>query len=241
MRRVRTLLRIDRLGWGFAGLVSIGLVMLVMYALSSQQATIDDLRARNSAIAAQGADAQSQYQSLVKEYAQLYTQAESAGATPTTVDPSDVPTSVPVPSAGATGARGAAGDDGRGIAFALCTATGWAVTYTDGDTENAGDCIGKTGPAGKTGADGSSGTAGQNGVDGVSITGPAGPAGPAGATGATGPAGADGHDGVSVSSVSCVATATGAAFRFTLTDGTTQDVPGDCTPPAPDPTTTPAP
>jgi len=236
MMWLRKQLRIDRIGWLFAGVVTVGLVGLIVYALSSQQATIDNLRARNKAIAAQGVNAQDQYQALVQQYGKLWDQAKSSGATPTTVDPSDVPTTVPA--AGAPGARGASGEDGRGVAFSLCTATGWAITYTDGTTENAGgDCAGKTGPTGAAGKDGAAGASGQdgtNGPDGVSVTGPTGATGATGATGPvgpTGPPGSDGADGIGVATVACALTDDGSTvFRFTLTDGTTQDVPGACTP-----------
>lgn len=237
MLRLRKYFRADRLGWAFAAVVTASLIGLIVYALSSQQATIDNLRDRNKAIAAQGANAQDQYQSLVQQYGKLWDQATSSGATPTTVNPDQVPSTVPAP--GPAGSRGADGEDGRGIAFTLCTATGWAVTYTDGTTENGGICVGpagKTGAAGEDGTQGPSGTAGQDGADGVSITGPSGPAGPAGPSGpagVSGAAGADGRDGTGVGSVTCVVTDGGTAFRFTLTDGTTQDVTGTCTPPAP--------
>ncbi|MGN8049537.1 hypothetical protein ACTJKO_07570 [Curtobacterium sp. 22159] len=151
---------------------------------------------------------------------------------------------VAAPTEGAAGPAGSNGHDGRGVAFTLCTATGWAITYTDGETENAGgDCTGATGKTGATGSAGAAGAPGKDGADGVSVTGPAGAAGPAGPAGAPGPAGADGadgKDGTGVASVSCVINDAGTAFRFTLTDGSTQDVDGTCTP-DPEPTGTPAP
>lgn len=54
--------------------------------------------------------------------------------------------------------------------------------------------------------------------------------------GATGPAG------TGFTSVTCATTNDGSTvFRFTLTDGTTQEVDGSCTSLSPDPTETPAP
>ncbi|SBN64468.1 Collagen triple helix repeat-containing protein [Curtobacterium sp. 9128] len=245
MVRLRRFLRVDRLGWAFAIIVTMGLVGLIVYALASQQATIDNLRSRNRAIAAQGLEGQKQYRELVEQYTQLTDQAKAAGVEPDTLDPSAIPKTIPGPS-GTAGARGAAGNDGRGVAFALCTATGWAVTYTDGETENGGDCIGKNGPIGKTGTDGNdgspglpgaTGTAGKDGVDGQP-----GANGADGATGAKGDTGATGPTGTGFTSVTCATTDDGSTvFRFTLTDGTTQDVAGTCSPTTPDPTETPAP
>ena len=86
---------------------------------------------------------------------------------------------------------------------------------------------GPAGVAGVAGADGAPGTDGTNGADGVD-----GQLGADGADGAPGPQGPSGADGRGISSVECAVVADGVtAFRFTFTDGTTQDVAGACTPP----------
>lgn len=41
---------------------------------------------------------------------------------------------------GGQGDRGPAGGDGRGVESIECTDDGWVVTYTTGETHNAGDC-----------------------------------------------------------------------------------------------------
>jgi hypothetical protein len=41
---------------------------------------------------------------------------------------------------GSAAAKGDPGPPGRGIASMECTDDGWIVTYTDGQSENAGDC-----------------------------------------------------------------------------------------------------
>ena len=47
----------------------------------------------------------------------------------------------PVGPAGADGATGPAGQDGRGISDAQCLDNGrWAITYTDGTTQDGGQC-----------------------------------------------------------------------------------------------------
>lgn len=210
--------------------------------LEKQSAQIDQLNGSN--------------QYVTEQYVRAYGQATAEGVEPTTAPPSTLPKASTAPSAAASG------KDGRGVAFSLCTALGWAVTYTDGKTENAGSCVGDRGPAGKAGKAGASGADGQDstipgpvgaaGADGADSTvpgptgavgapGAAGPVGPTGAAGSNGADGADGKDGKNgadgrgVSSVECV---TGPAFRFTFTDGTTQDVPGACdaSTPSPDPT-----
>lgn len=222
-------------------LLGVSLLAAAVALYLVQQQRIDAQHVRIVADARANDELQQQYQGLVGQYTQAYGQLEASGVKPTTAPPSTLPSSPGTP-----GARGTDGVNGRGVAFALCTATGWAITYTDGDTESAGDCVGTTGAAGKTGAagvDGKAGAPGLNGTDGVSVIGPTGPPGPvgtAGADGTPGAPGADGRDGVSVTSVSCAATDTGTAFRFTLTDGTTQDVPGDCDAPAPTPDQSPA-
>lgn len=231
---------IKRINWFLVVGILLGVSLLVaavsLYLV--QQQRIDAQHARIVADAKANAKLQDQYQGVVGQYAKAYGQLEQSGVEPTTVPPSALP-SAP----GSSGSNGADGRDGRGVAFTLCTATGWAVTYTDGTTENSGNCVGATGKPGAAGADGSAGAAGQDGSDGVSVVGPVGPVGPAGVAGADGAPGApgvDGKDGTGVASVTCVATDAGTAFRFTLTDGSTRDVDGACTPP-PTPTETPAP
>ncbi|GAA3330681.1 hypothetical protein HP467_07170 [Curtobacterium albidum] len=219
--------------------VAIAVVLVALYVSQAQTITVQ--RDRISTLVGQNGRQADRLDAAYEEYTKLYGQAKESGVQPTTVAPSALPG--PSGSAGKDGRDGARGSDGRGIAFALCTAMGWTVTYTDGDTENAGQCVGDTGAAGSPGAAGTTGAAGTNGVDGQPGTpgadGAPGATGPQGETGATGPTGATGATGTGVASVSCATTADGfTVFRFVLTDGTTQDVPGACTPastPTPDP------
>jgi hypothetical protein len=212
-------------------ILAIVAVLVALYA--SQAQTIGIQRSRISTLLAQNGHQADRLDGLTREYTKLYGEAKQSGVQPTTVAPSALP---------AAGTPGENGRDGRGIAFSLCTATGWVITYTDGTSSDAGTCVGATGKTGAAGIPGvagkagATGAAGANGVDGQSVVGPQGPAGPAGPAGADG---RDGTDGVGVSSVTCVTEADGStAFRFTLTDTTTQDVAGACTPPTPsDPTT----
>lgn len=86
---------------------------------------------------------------------------------------------------------------------------------------------GKDGAPGTNGLDGkpgTDGTPGENGTNGIN-----------GTDGAPGKDGTNGKDGRGVASVECVASTTGTAFRFTFTDGTTQDIPAPCIPPTPIP------
>lgn len=211
-------------------IVAIAVVLVALY--TSQAQTIGVQRDRISTLVAQNGRQADRLDAAYLEYTKLYGQAKQSGVQPTTVAPSALPG--PSGSAGKDGRDGLRGSDGRGIAFALCTATGWTVTYTDGDTENAGQCVGDTGTAGSPGAAGTAGTPGKDGVDGQpgapGADGATGVTGPQGEPGATGPTGATG---TGVSSVSCTTNDDGAtAFRFTFTDGSTQDVAGDCTPAA---------
>lgn len=211
-------------------------VLGTLYA--SQQGRIDSQQDRISAQHSRIDELSNQNGYLTEQYTKVYGQAKNEGVEPTTAPPSTLP------KAGTPGATGSSGKDGRGVAFSLCTALGWAVTYSDGETENAGNCIGDTGKpgaAGKNGADstvpGPTGAPGAPGSDST-VPGPVGPTGPSGAPGAAGTNGADGKDGRGVASVSCVE---GPAFRFTYTDGTTTDVPGACVAPiAPTDPATPA-
>lgn len=207
--------------------------------IAAQHSRIDELAQQNSY--------------LTEQYTKVYGQAKKEGVEPTTAPPSTLPKAG---APGAPGSSGSSGKDGRGVAFALCTALGWQVTYSDGETDNAGRCVGTTGKpgsigkAGKDGSDGSNGAVGAAGADSTvpgpvgasgadsSVPGPQGPAGPTGASGADGAPGSAGTDGRGIASVSCV---DGPAFRFTYTDGTTTDIPGSCNAPAPAPTTDPTP
>lgn len=213
-----------------------------------QQSRIDSQQDRIEKQSAQIEDLDGRNQYVTEQYVKAYGQAKANGVEPTTAPPSTLPDADTAPKAAASG------QDGRGVAFSLCTALGWAVTYTDGKTENSGTCIGdrgQAGKAGKPGADGKDSTVpgpiGEAGADGADSTvpGPTGSVGPTGGVGPVGPTGAagsdgkdgadgkpgtDGKDGRGVASVSCV---DGPAFRFTFTDGATQDIPGACDAPAP--------
>ncbi|WIA97611.1 collagen-like protein [Curtobacterium sp. MCBA15_004] len=191
--------------------------LVVALILFQNQASIDTLRGRTGQLTQQNRDlteqlgqASGRYDRLFDEYRALFDESTQQGVTPSTVDPSDVPSKAVAGSpgaAGATGASGTDGDDGR-----------------DGRDGKDGE-QGATGPTGATGATGASGETGATGTAGTDgATGPQGPAGPAGANGA------DGKDGRGVASIDCIATNAGTAFRFTYTDGTTTDVPGSCTP-----------
>ncbi|WP_141693367.1 collagen-like protein [Curtobacterium sp. UCD-KPL2560] len=205
--------------------VAIVVVLVALYV--SQAQTIGVQRDRIGVLVAQNGRQADRLDAAYAEYTKLYGQAKQSGVQPTTVAPSALPG--PTGSSGRDGRDGPRGADGRGIAFALCTATGWAVTYTDGDTENAGQCVGDSGAAGSPGAPGTTGAAGANGVDGQ--PGSPGADGAPGATGPQGEPGATGPAGTGVASVSCTTTDDGAtAFRFTLTDGSAQDVPAQCMP-----------
>lgn len=230
--------------------VTLGALFFVQQGrINSQQDRIDKQTSQIKELSGQN-------QYVTEQYVKAYGQAKASGVEPTTAPPSTLP------SADTAGTTGASGKDGRGVAFSLCTALGWAVTYTDGETDTAaGDCTGergpagapgKAGPAGAAGSDstipgptGATGSAGAPGQDST-VPGPAGPTGATGATGDTGPAGkdgapgkdgADGKDGRGIASVSCV---DGPAFRFTYTDGTTTDIPGACDAPTPSTDPTPA-
>ncbi|WIA99757.1 collagen-like protein [Curtobacterium sp. MCBA15_012] len=213
--------------------VAIVVVLVALYV--SQAQTIGVQRDRIGALVAQNGRQADRLDAAYSEYTKLYGQAKQSGVQPTTVAPSALPG--PTGSSGKDGRDGPRGSDGRGIAFALCTATGWTVTYTDGDTENAGQCVGDTGSAGSPGA---TGAAGSNGSDGQ--PGAPGAHGAPGATGAQGDPGPAGQTGTGVASVSCATAADGSTvFRFLLTDGTTQDIPGSCVVPSPSPSPTPDP
>lgn len=214
-------------------IVAIAVVLVALY--TSQAQTIGVQRDRISTLVAQNGRQADRLDAAYAEYTKLYGQAKQSGVQPTTVAPSALPG--PSGSAGKDGRDGLRGSDGRGIAFALCTATGWTVTYTDGGSETAGQCVGEPGAAGSQGAAGPTGASGTDGVDGQPGTpgadGAPGVMGPQGEPGATGQTGATG---TGVASVSCTTADDGSSvFRFVLTDGTTQDVPGSCTPPTPTP------
>jgi hypothetical protein len=230
---------VKRINWFLVVGILLGISLLAaavsLYLV--QQQRIDAQHTRIVADAKANDELQQQYQGLVGQYTQAYGQLKDSGVQPTTAPPSTLSSSPGTP--GERGSSGADGQDGRGIAFALCTATGWAITYTDGATDNAGACVGSTGPAGPSGKVGTAGVPGAPGIPGTPGTN--GTDGTDGTNGLDGRDGKDGKDGTDVASVTCTATDAGTAFRFTLTDGTTQDVAGTCTPPASDPTATPAP
>lgn len=220
-------------------IVAIAVVLVALY--TSQAQTIGVQRDRISTLVAQNGRQSDRLDAAYAEYTKLYGQAKQSGVQPTTVAPSALPG--PSGSSGKDGRDGLRGTDGRGIAFALCTVTGWTVTYTDGDTETAGPCIGDTGAAGSPGIAGTTGAAGADGVDGQPGTpGADGAPGATGPQGETGPTGQTGATGTGVASVSCTTAGDGSTvFRFVLTDGSTQDVPGACTPPTSSPTPDPDP
>jgi hypothetical protein len=215
----------------------IGAGLLIAALFSSLTTSNAALRARVQQDVAAQSQAQNRYDRLRDQYDKLFRQATENGVEPSTVNPAQVPAqastntptaAVPGPStgtAGRDGTDGRNGVDGRGVTSISCTGLGLLVTYSDGSTTNAGPCLGANGKDGADGAAGAPGAAGADGADGQSVVGPQGAQGPQGDPGATG------ATGTGVSSVSCVLEADGTtAFAFTLTDGTTQDVAGACTP-----------
>ena len=143
----------------------------------------------------------------------LYEQVLAAGETPV-VEPAE-------PTGQGNPARGERGEPGRPPTAAelLVGIRGW----------------GTVSPAACRGQDGI-GTVGPAGPPGETVVGPAGPpgetiVGPAGPQGEPGPAGPQGVPGVSVTVIECVMVdPLTSAFRFTFSDGTTQDVLGPCVP-----------
>ncbi len=230
--------RRDRL-WRWFLRASVALVVLLCGALGGvayvNAQRVDVLKASLSTTRATDA---AQYDAVLSKAERLQQQVADSGKTPVVSLPAAKPVS------GVPGATGATGATGVSVTAAYCTGSGLEMFYSDGSTSNAGQCQGppgKTGATGKAGADGAPGAA-------SNVPGPEGPIGPTGATGATGPTGATGAPGATgpkgdtgtgVANISCVTEGDGTtAFRFTLTDGTPQDVAGQCTPPAASNTTT---
>jgi hypothetical protein len=234
------------------GLLLAGSVALVVTLIASQSSALNTARTRNASLVLQNQQANARYDRLFRQYSSLYKQSKASGVTPTQPEPDSLPskatTSTP-PAAGATGAVGPAGAAGVSIVSAECTGSGLQIFYSDGSDDNAGHCVGPAGVAGAPGIAGETGDAGQPGMDGAQ-----GPAGPMGPTGATGPAGTQGKDGADgapgapgqagtgITSITCVVEPDGStAFQFNLTDGTSTDVAGACTPTSTDPTGDPTP
>ena len=149
-------------------------------------------------------------------YIELYDEFTAAtGEEPAAPDPGQVAGEAPAPVDGApgpigpAGPRGEPGRDGRDPT---------AVQIADAVTVYCAAHEGCAGPAGAAGAPGAEGASG--------------PAGPAGATGADGAPGAAGSPGVSITAIACMDDGT---WRFTMSDGTTIDVPGPCRTPTPEP------
>lgn len=147
-------------------------------------------------------DERSENAALRDQVDALYEQVLAAGETPV-VEPSD-------PSEPVRGERGDRGEPGRPptMAEVMAGIQQWC--------------------AGNAGCRGPEGQQGQQGVPGV---GQQGVPGTPGADGAPGPAGPTGPQGVSVTLIQCVMRDDlSTVFRFTLSDGTSQDVPGPCVP-----------
>lgn len=141
----------------------------------------------------------------------LIEQVEATGEDPV-VEPSDAETSSSS-EPGPAGPRGEAGTPGRSPTAEEVYAA--VVAFC----ASIGGCVGPPGPVGGVGPAGADGAPG---IPGESIVGPPGPAGATGAPGA---------DGRGIVSISCVMRDDlSSAFRFTLTDGSTQDVTGPCLP-----------
>lgn len=228
----------------FRIIVGIGIVLLLMgIAAVSGYGYVSNERvtALKSTLATTRTADAAEYDSVLSKAERLQQQLKDAGKTPAVTLPA--PKAVP----GVPGARGAAGVS---VVGASCTGSGLEMFYSDGSSENAGQCVGAPGEAGKTGATGVAGADGQNATSaqiGAAVAvycaangncqGPAGAEGTNGTNGTNGSDGAAGKDGTGISGVSCVAETDGStAFRFTFTDGTSQDVAGPCTPPTTSPT-----
>lgn len=232
MRWVRARLTSQVVGWAVVAVVIAGTIALVVFALSTQQATIEALRDRNASLGHQIDEASSRYDRLFGEYSKLYDESKNHGVQPSTTNPTDVPDTATSGSTGPAGAAGAVGAQGPRGDMGVPGQTGPAGKDGQKGDTGAPGATGDTGPAGSPGTAGSDGAPGAQGVPG-----------PQGATGPAGPAGkdgADGKDGRGIATVSCITTDTGTAFRFTFTDGTTTDVTGPCAPvPADTPTDAP--
>ncbi|MEO7018357.1 MAG: collagen-like protein [Leifsonia sp.] len=154
---------------------------------------------------------QAQYEKLVAQYSNLYTQIKQSGSTPAGPTPQQVKSEPGSPGApGSPGLQGVAGPVGP---------------------------LGPVGPIGPIGVPGATGVGQAGPIGPAGPAGPTGAAGPPGATGAAGPAGpagATGATGRGITGVTCVTEPDKTtAFRFTFTDLTTQDVAGPCLPPTP--------
>ncbi|MET4780796.1 hypothetical protein [Glaciihabitans sp. UYNi722] len=157
-----------------------------------------------------------QYDNLLSLYAKSQAQLNANGITPTT------PSAGQVAEQGAAGAKGSQGDTGKtGAAGRPPTSAEIYAQLTAYCTAH-GDCIGAHG---------------QDGAPGLSVKGDTGDTGQSikGDPGAPGPAGADsttpGPAGKGITSVTCIRIdVLTTAYRFTFTDGTFNDVTGNCTP-----------
>jgi hypothetical protein len=154
-----------------------------------------------------GVSKDARYDRLLEAYVTVTGQLEDNGITPDAPSPEAIEGEQ-----GATGATGQRGSDGR-----------------DATDEQVGRAIVKY--CAEVGCRGLDGAPGAPGRDGTSVTGPAGTNGTNGLNGTDGAPGAPGPAGVGLSTVTCVQLdPLTTAFRFTLTDGTTNDVQGSCTP-----------
>lgn len=114
--------------------------------------------------------------------------------------------------------RGPQGEAGRGVVSVQCIADRWQVTYTDRQTEDAGDCTGDAGPRGLPGPSGSPGPSGAPGADGA-----------AGEPGPPGPSGPAGEDGRGIADVDCRRGDDGRwRWRIEYSDHTVDDDAGPC-------------
>lgn len=220
MSRLQRVARFAR-SWVFPAIVLfVAMAVIILFARSTVIG--DTINQEHAAQVASDKSQNDQITSLARALSSANKRLKSAGLP-----------QVPVVVSGSSGATGASGRDGTSIVSATCTGSGLEVFYSDGSQSNSGQCVG---PPGKAGMPGVAGPAGTNGTDSTvpGPQGPQGPPGPVGATGATGTPGADGTngaDGTGITTITCVTETDGTtALRFTLTDGTTQDVPGACTP-----------
>jgi hypothetical protein len=181
-----------------------------------------------------GVSKDARYDRLLEAYVSAAGQLEDNGITP------DLPTADVIEGeAGAAGAAGQRGADGRDATDEQVSRA--VVTFCE--EVGCRGLDGAPGAPGGPGRDGASvaGPAGANGADGTSgSNGNDGAAGQPGADGAPGLPGADGQPGIGIAGIDCVQLdPVTTAFRFTLSDSTTRDVPGSCTPPISAPPETP--
>lgn len=184
--------------------IAAGYVIFGVYA-ASQQHRADDLRQtvadKNKLVAQKDA----QLSDLLEKYASLAKDCQDASCTTTAPSPEIIREFI-------QGTPGQAGQAGH------TPTTAEVISAIEAYCAAQGGCSGQAGASGQNGTNGADGAPGAEG-----------PSGPAGPQGDQGPAGADGRG---ITAVTCVLEDDlfTTAFRFTYTDGTSQDVAASCIP-----------